>query len=568
MILKHTFHKRYGFLGFLTGMTALLLVFGHMVYSQTARPELLTAHINKPFYATGETIYFKVYVLNPSASRSNILHVDLVDTQGKVKIDQVLQIHNNSASGMFNLPYNFEEGNYIFRAFTAWNLNFNGDYNYQQVIPIYNEWDESISSVISGETTTDTDTLHQGEHPTETRIEIRLLNETPVRTGDSIHVKYLPVSSGSVIRGASISVLDHNLITTIPMNENLSMWDPSRFNNLPDTGQHVPEATMQFKGIISDPADGLPLHSNVLSLFEIGHGKFTRLQSENGHIRFELPLFKGSQPVQLINMNPFQSSMPNVQLEKINVSVPFIQQVNQEALRTPEVLNYLYHSKLRRKINEIFTESMRDSIALSETRNLPFEPDKSYQMSKSKLIRNLEEFIVEAITNASKVRKNGNTEIRLFNSDTKKYFMKSPWYIVDGYFIFDDSIARNIPFSALKQVDLYTSTQSIFKYFEPIMIQGGIIAVYTHNNYLVNHVASLPNTLIIDGIAENAAFKDLYNPSIPDLSPAIYWNPEPSAGTFSFRANDVSGKYLIMIKGADQAGKELYGNLEIKVLPR
>ena len=108
-------------------------------------------------------------------------------------------------------------------------------------------------------------------------------------------------------------------------------------------------------------------------------------------------------------------------------------------------------------------------------------------MEKYRYIKNLEDFIRQAVTNAGTYKEGDTRKILLFNSETKKNFMTKPWLLVDNYFIFNDSIVYNIPFSQIKRIDLFTTNKSIFKYFEPIMIQGGVIAVYTKNNFLDNY---------------------------------------------------------------------------------
>jgi hypothetical protein len=157
--------------------------------------------------------------------------------------------------------------------------------------------------------------------------------------------------------------------------------------------------------------------------------------------------------------------------------------------------------------------------------------------------------------------------------------MKSPWFLVDGYFIFNDSLIYHLPFNELRQVDLYNTNESILKYFDPIMIQGGVVAVYTHNNSLAEHINSQPNTLVVKGLDtdDDTAFNkfpvssDLSDQK-PDLNPLIYWNPEIHFSAngmteLEIPANDVSGNYLIQIEGMDTDGKPFFGRKVIPVIP-
>ena len=155
--------------------------------------------------------------------------------------------------------------------------------------------------------------------------------------------------------------------------------------------------------------------------------------------------------------------------------------------------------------------------------------------------------------------------------------MTKPWLIVDNHFVFNDSLAYNIPFNQLKRVDIFITNKTIFKYFEPIMIQGGVIAVYTKNNFLADYIQNSPNTLSISGIPSESLRK-VNNTSVsiseemPEFNPVIYWNPDILTDTngkamLSFPANNVTGKCLIQIQGIDIAGKLIEGKVFYKVFP-
>jgi hypothetical protein len=83
---------------------------------------------DKPYYATGDTIYFKAYVTageqHKLSGLSGVLHVELINTKNKVDQSIQLQLDSGLATGDFALPDSLPAGNYRVRAYTRWMRNF------------------------------------------------------------------------------------------------------------------------------------------------------------------------------------------------------------------------------------------------------------------------------------------------------------------------------------------------------------------------------------------------------------------------------------------------------------
>ncbi|WP_426668871.1 carboxypeptidase-like regulatory domain-containing protein [Mucilaginibacter sp. McL0603] len=95
-------------------------------------------HFDKPYYATGDTIYFKAYVTMGErldlSQLSGILHVDLIGTTNKTEQSLKLPLANGLGWGDFALPDTLPKGNYRIRAYTQWQRN-EGNY-FEQTIPV------------------------------------------------------------------------------------------------------------------------------------------------------------------------------------------------------------------------------------------------------------------------------------------------------------------------------------------------------------------------------------------------------------------------------------------------
>jgi hypothetical protein len=104
---------------------------------------------DKPYYATADTLRFKVYILNADyltpSNHSGILYVQLDDQTGKSTKRIMVPVTQGLAWGDIALdPKDIPEGSYTLRAYTNWMQNFGEDYVYKQNI--------NISSTASGAT--------------------------------------------------------------------------------------------------------------------------------------------------------------------------------------------------------------------------------------------------------------------------------------------------------------------------------------------------------------------------------------------------------------------------------
>jgi TonB-dependent SusC/RagA subfamily outer membrane receptor len=115
-------------------------------FSASHTTEKAYLHFDKPYYATGDTIYFKAYVTmgerHDLSQLSGILHVDLINTTNKIDQSIKLQLVNGLGWGDFALPDSLPKGNYRIRAYTQWMRN-DGDY-FEQSIPVGSVHEQKI----------------------------------------------------------------------------------------------------------------------------------------------------------------------------------------------------------------------------------------------------------------------------------------------------------------------------------------------------------------------------------------------------------------------------------------
>ena len=95
---------------------------------------------DKPYYAAGDTIYFKAYVTKGEDHRlsdlSGLLRVELINPKNEVYRPVKLQLDTGAAWGDFALPDTLPQGNYRIRAYTQWMRNAPEPHFFEKIIPI------------------------------------------------------------------------------------------------------------------------------------------------------------------------------------------------------------------------------------------------------------------------------------------------------------------------------------------------------------------------------------------------------------------------------------------------
>jgi hypothetical protein len=117
------------------------------------RFEKVYLHLDKPYYAAGDTIWFKAYVTIDQHSPtilSNIVYVDIANNQDSITRFLKLPVVNGVANGNIALtPADFKQGNYHLRAYTAYMRNYDPDYFFNKNLVIGNPVDKTVATNIA-----------------------------------------------------------------------------------------------------------------------------------------------------------------------------------------------------------------------------------------------------------------------------------------------------------------------------------------------------------------------------------------------------------------------------------
>lgn len=111
-------------------------------YRKRTLQEKLFVHVDRAFYQSGETMWFKMYIVDGTLHKpvdlSAVAYLEVIDNTNTPILQAKIQIRDGEGNGSLLLPSSINTGNYVVRAYTNWMKNFSPEFYYQQSITILN----------------------------------------------------------------------------------------------------------------------------------------------------------------------------------------------------------------------------------------------------------------------------------------------------------------------------------------------------------------------------------------------------------------------------------------------
>jgi TonB-dependent SusC/RagA subfamily outer membrane receptor len=112
-------------------------------------------HLDKPYYVTGDTLWFKAYLtegaLHLADSASNLLYVDLIEQRsGRNAALKRVQMNGGTGHGEFVLADSLAPGAYTIRAYTNWMRNASEDFFFQKDVYVFNYEEKTSANTATG----------------------------------------------------------------------------------------------------------------------------------------------------------------------------------------------------------------------------------------------------------------------------------------------------------------------------------------------------------------------------------------------------------------------------------
>lgn len=163
--------------------------------------EKVYLHTDKPYYAIGDEIWFKAYLVNAQTLRpsihSKIMYIDLIDNKDAIRRTIKIPLTAGFGWGNITLADSLYEGNYRLRAYTNWMRNFGEEFFYDQTFKV----GDARSSQVVTQTNYSFNKKPNGEEVTA-KINYKNIDGNPYANKEvsySIELENRPLTKGKAI---------------------------------------------------------------------------------------------------------------------------------------------------------------------------------------------------------------------------------------------------------------------------------------------------------------------------------------------------------------------------------
>lgn len=119
--------------------------------SNASFAEKIYLQLDRKVYTNGDTVWFKCIVSNASehipSLLSGVLYVELIGADESIRQKKLIKIENGIGHGNFDLDKKIPKGNYLIRAYTQWNQNFDDDFFFEEYIQVFTNETQNTESI-------------------------------------------------------------------------------------------------------------------------------------------------------------------------------------------------------------------------------------------------------------------------------------------------------------------------------------------------------------------------------------------------------------------------------------
>lgn len=531
-------------------ITILFISFYCITFSQP-----VSLFTDKPFYITGESIWFKLHFHSTQISKNASIKTIISNEAGEIKDYFFLKKDQRPfVSGHFAIPYDYTSGMYAIHFLSKDTVTGQVIKIISYEVPIYNDI-ETINPTLSEYLPTS-----QNKNQTDYQIKISLIEKIHPREKQTLNLKITDTSGTPVTSTIAISVIDSRLIPGQPLsyasnnvNSLKSIGSPFFYSfNLPDKKE---ENAQSIIGLFS------PLDWKV----QYNSPRSTRMTQE-------MACFTGAKPIQLIPLSDRNTTLH----EESKINYTF----SSKLIYTPAIMQYMEWSTLRKKIYQLYSSVETPLTFAQEKINIKdnrLEPDRVFATTKYETMENLSVFFREVTTPLSfKLnKKTKKYDAYLYDPSTFIEYQEAPLFIVDNKIVNNtDGIAR-MPMSLIESIDMYYDFKKIYFHFK-LLGRNGVIHIHTKSKS-ANPDLNAKNIFELKGYQSKAMFPSIGSEKLTSNQPifksTVYWNPEVTTdskgeATIEFIQPDDISDYQVTIVAQSPEGNVSIKKFSYSALPK
>ncbi|AWK04074.1 hypothetical protein HYN56_07460 [Flavobacterium crocinum] len=550
----------------------------------TLTQETIFLHSNTTTFLTGETLFFKLYCLNPLNNKtsqiSKIAYVEFVDSDKKSIQKNKIYLDNGIGTGDYFIPTTLKTGNYKVIAYTKWMLNNVHSQKHEIDIFIINpfqsqEPNENITFDISDpQKASVISQVTNSNSGNDKRIDFEFDKES-YYTREKVNLKLKSLTETIEKGNYSVSIRKTDQIPT------LKQLTPSEFakktaeayTNTPNTFDYIPELRSELITGNLTSNNNRDLSNKSIALSLPGKEYVLKIVKTNAQGKFaflldQFPNFPNA-IVQVLDEKPNDYIIHLDAFPKFDTSsLQFTSKLN----LSPELRNDIEDRSTASQIQNAYYQIKKDSLVTEAVMNPFFTTiEKSYVLDDYTRFPTLKENIVEVIVELYYRKENGKYQLHIRNNQKDLMIYGPPLVLVDGLLIQDPSDLFEYNMANVNKVSLITEP-----YVYGPNLYGGLISFETKNNefstnyakkYLKTMEIQRPNPEKIYNNPDYAAGNKLQR--IPDYRYQLLWKPNIKLDTkednLSFYTSDVKGNFEVVLEGFTENGQPVYVSKNITV---
>lgn len=525
-------------------------------------------HVDKPFYATGETIWYNLYLPQALHKKTVMIKGVLVDQAGNVtdrffkKADK-----QSSINGFLTIPYNYNSGSYNF-IFKACPDKSNQEITLANIeFPIYNDL-RGINLELSQTPPSPTDKMIANT----LEIDISMAKESvQPREKVSASIEIKDSQGNPVDASYSVVVTDATMVQSAMPGEATYSIGPELTTTQMD--RFLEE--IFILGKLTDTLDQ-PFQANVLGAYASEQNKFHYAKSnKDGIFTLQLDDFYQEQSLQFVG---FPKEIEDIRVSLLPEASPS-EKPKSKFFITEQIVAYLELSRQRKKMAQYF-EDLETNVALQEFANevQELKPDFTYVIAEYEKFEDIGSFLNELLAPLQLKTVKGKTIATMSNPRAKITVLAklegTPLFIIDGKVTRNAEFFSKINLGNVETIDLFYVPENLRKQFN-VMGANGVARITTIVPQFDLPAEDKEDLYTVSGLQPKGSLiltpekQNYQEDAIPNFKTPIYWSPASektqNKGNIEFIQSDDKSTFVISVFAKTPDGKMGFATKEYVV---
>lgn len=525
----------------------------------SATSETIYMHVNTNVLLTGESLYCKLYCVNPVDKKpsaiSRIAYAEIVDSNRKSVVQYKFNLENGLAEGSFFIPTTLASGNYKLAAYTQWMLNASAVNFFETDISIINPFQPMEKTAV--ENTVD---IKQEQDSGNTSI-VSIATDKKMyapREKATLRLGKLVAENGNY----SVSIRKTGQFPSKPL-PSAKHFNPVSFAQKPLSQTALPELRGEMIwGKLTSKKENKNLEDKTVALSIPGKSYAFKLVKTDKDGQFEFILDKNPTGTKaVIQVMESDREDYGIVLEE-SISPDFSGLRFEPAIAiTPELKTEIETRSIASQIENAYYDIKKDSLKPAPA-TVPFfhTLEKRYVLDGYTRFPTMRETITEVVLEMYTKKSGGKSSAQVRNNSMETDMFGSPLVLVDGLLLQDTNELYDYNPENIYAIDVINNP-----YIYGPKTFSGIASIETKNtdyetrasgDYFKKVDLKRPLPKKINFSPDYST--DRYN-RIPDYRYQLLWTPnvilDANDKQFEFYTSDVAGRFEIAIEGFTDNGQ-------------